>query len=279
MNSNTKRKDPRAGKPLSEVRKLEFQAQRKAKLGDQTPNQYAKERDYKLLRWVWKWGYSSKIILQTLSESSRHGIVNRLVKNGLLTETKTESGAPITSFFTLTEKGLAEVERQAERLHFYPYLDPYKVRQNTLRHDLMAQSYTVKNGIAGQIKKYDTPLTMREMSARNVKEPDCAWEMTDDEVVAIEIELTKKWDRDFDDFRLKVVNALNSNSRYTKFYLVTDSKAIAKAYKEGMKPGTRVPLWEKNVHGKWNTYDYFEIPNEIGYGPTSIFQTYLVESK
>jgi DNA-binding PadR family transcriptional regulator len=279
MNSNTKRKDPRAGKPLSEARKLELQAQRKAKLGDQTPNQYAKERDYKLLRWVWKWGYSSKVILQTLSESSRHGIVNRLVKNGLLAETKTETGAPVMSFFTLTEKGLAEVERQADRLHFYPYLDPYKVRQNTLRHDLMAQSYTVKNGIAGQIKKYDTPLTMRGMSARNVKEPDCAWEMTNDEVIAIEIELTKKWDRDFDDFRLKVVNALDSNSRYTKFYLVTDSKAIAKAYKEGMKPGTRVPIWEKNAQGKWNTYDYFEIPKEIGYGPTGLFQTYLVESK
>ena len=278
MYSNTKRKDPRAGKPLSEARKLELQEQRKAKLGDLTPNQYAKKRDYKLLRWVWKWGHSSKVILQKLSESSRHGIVNRLVKNGLLTETKTESGPP-ASFFTLTEKGLAEVERQVERLHFYPYLDPYKVRQNTLRHDLMAQNYTVKNGIAGQIKNYDTPLTMRAMSARNVKEPDCVWQMANGEVIAIEIELTKKWERDFDEFRLKVVNALDNNSRYSKFYLVTDSKAIAKAYKEGMKPGTLVPLWKKNVHDKWNTYDQFEIPEEIGYGPTSLFQTYLMESK
>jgi DNA-binding PadR family transcriptional regulator len=279
MNSNTKRKDPRAGKPLSDARKLELQAQRKAKLGDQTPNQYAKERDYKLLRWVWKWGYSSKVILQRLSESSRHGIVNRLVKNGLLTETKTESGAPVASFFTLTEMGLAEVERQAERLHFYPYIDPYKVRQNTLRHDLMAQNYTVKNGIAGQIKKYDTPLTMRAMSSLNVKEPDCVWEMTNGEIIAIEIELTKKWERDFDEFRLKVVNALDNTSRYTKFYLVTDSKAIAKSYKEGMKPGTLVSLWKKNVHGKWNPQGKFEIPEEIGYGPTSLFQTFLMESK
>lgn len=279
MNSNTKRKDPRAGKPLSEARKLELQEQRKAKLGNLTPNQYAKERDYKLLRWVWKWGYSSKVILQKLSESSRHGIVNRLVKNGLLAQTKTECGDPVTSFFTLTEKGLAEVERQADRLHFYPYLDPYKVRQNTLRHDLMAQNYTVKNGIAGQITKYDTPLTMRAMSTRNVKEPDCAWYMTNSEVIAIEIELTKKWERDFDEFRLKVVNALDNTSRYSKFYLVTDSKAIAKAYKEGMKPGTLVPLWKKNVHGKWNAYDEFEIPEEIGYGPTGLFQTYLMESK
>lgn len=279
MSSNTKRKDPRAGKPLSDARKLELQAQRKAKLGDQTPNQYAKERDYKLLRWVWKWGYSSKVILQRLSESSRHGIVNRLVKNGLLTETKTESGAPVASFFTLTEMGLAEVERQAERLHFYPYIDPYKVRQNTLRHDLMAQNYTVKNGIAGQIKKYDTPLTMRAMSSLNVKEPDCVWEMTNGEIIAIEIELTKKWERDFDEFRLKVVNALDNTSRYTKFYLVTDSKAIAKSYKEGMKPGTLVSLWKKNVHGKWNPQGKFEIPEEIGYGPTSLFQTFLMESK
>ena len=279
MDSNTKRKDSRAGKPLSEERKLQLQEQRKTKLGNLTPNQYAKERDHKLLRWVWKWGYSSKVILQKLSESSRHGIVNRLVKNGLMTETKTESGAPISSFFTLTEKGLAEVERHANRLHFYPYLDPYKVRQNILRHDLMAQDYTVRNVLIGRIKRFKTPLMNQAMSTRNMKEPDCIWEMDDGEVIAIEIELTKKWDRDFDDFRRKVVRALNNESRITQFVLVTDSRAIAKAYTEGMKPGTLVPLWKKNAHGKWDTQGQFEIPEEIGYGPTSLFVTYLMESK
>ena len=279
MNSNTKRKDYRAGAPLSQEHKTLLQERRKAALGSLSPIQYAKNRDYQLLRFVWKWGYSSKVILQKLSQSSRHGIVNRLVKNGLLAETKTESGEPVVSFFTLTEKGLAEVERQADRLHFYPYLDPYKVRQNTLRHDFMAQSYTVKNGLTGKVKRYDTPLTLRAMSTRNVKEPDCVWEMDDGEVIAIEIELTKKWERDFDQFRLKVVNALDNTSRYSKFYLVTDSPAIAKAYKEGMKPGTLVPIWKNNVHGKWNIDNHFEIPEEIGYGPTGLFQTYLMESK
>lgn len=279
MNSNIKRKDYRSGAPLSQEHKILLQERRKEVLGSLSPNQYAKKREYQLLRFVWKWGFSSKVILQRLSESSRHGIVNRLVKNGLLVETKTESGAPVASFFTLTENGLAEVERQADRLHFYPYLDPYKVRQNTLRHDLMAQSYTVKNGLSGQVKKYDTPLTMRAMSAPNVKEPDCVWEMTNGEVIALEIELTKKWERDFDDFRLKVVNALENNSRYSQFYLITDSAAIAEAYKEGMKPGTLVSVWKKNVHGKWEVRGQLEIPEEIGYGPTSLFQTYLMESK
>ena len=279
MNSNTKRKDQRAGKPLSEARKLELQEQRKAKLGDLTPHQYAKERDYKLLRWVWKWGYSSKVILQKLSQSNRHGIVNRLVKNGLLTETKTESGTIVASFFTLTENGLAEVERHANRLHYYPYLEPYKVRQNMLRHNLMAQSYTVKNILSGQIKRYQTPLMNPAISTRNIKEPDCIWEMADSEVIAIEIELTKKWERDFDDFRRKVVRALGNDSRITQFVLVTDSKAIAKAYTEGMKPGTYVSTWKKNVHGKWFVSGDFEIPEEIGYGPTSRFVAYLMESK
>ena len=279
MHSNTKRKDPRAGKPLSEARKMQLQEQRKVKLGELTPNQYAKERDLKLLRWVWRWGYSSKVMLQELSESSRHGIVNRLVKNKLLMETKTESGTLIVSFFTLTENGLAEVERQADRLHFYPYLDPYKVRQNTLRHDLMAQSYTLKNVLSGRILGYQTTLMMRARSSRHVKEPDCVWKMADGEVIAIEIELTKKWDRDFDDFRRKVVRALDNDSRITRFVLVTDSKAIARSYTEGMKPGTMVPRWKKSVHGKWENDGYFEIPEEIGYGPTSRFVTYLMESK
>jgi len=93
------------------------------------------------------------------------------------------------------------------------------------------------------------------------------------------LSVPKKWKRDFDEFRLKVVNALDNTSRYTKFYLVTDSKAIAKSYKEGMKPGTLVSLWKKNVHGKWNPQGKFEIPEEIGYGPTSLFQAFLMESK
>jgi hypothetical protein len=46
-----------------------------------------------------------------------------------------------------------------------------------------------------------------------------------------------------------------------------------------MKPGTLVSLWKKNVHGKWNPQGKFEIPEEIGYGPTSLFQTFLMESK
>lgn len=137
------RKDPRAGKPLSQERRLELQAQRKSALGDLSPTAFGALRDRKILEWIWKWGYSTKPIIQKLTQTSRHGICDRLVKRGLLKETKTESGLPVRSFFTLTDNGLAEVERHAMKLHKYDFLDPFRVRQNMLRHDLLAQSFTL----------------------------------------------------------------------------------------------------------------------------------------
>jgi hypothetical protein len=277
--SNAIRKDPRAGKPLSAERRQELQEQRKTALGDLSPTAFGALRDRKILEWVWKWGYSTKPIIQKLIQTTRHGICDRLVKRGLLRETKTESGLPVRSFFTLTENGLAEVERHAMKLHKYDFLEPYRVRQNMLRHDLLAQSFTLDNLLKNNIQGFETIFTARDQSQQGVKQPDVMWLMKNDEKYGIEIELTKKWDRDFDDFRIKVIGALQ-NKQYDRFFLVTDSRAIKAAYEDGFKIGTKIDRWKKDQYGKWTIHGQpLQVDAWMGSGPAGKFACYFMETR
>lgn len=278
LDSKVKRKDYRAGKPLTAERRIELKAQKLAALRGLSPTAFGELRQRKILEWIWKWGFSTKGIIQKLSESGRHGICDRLVKRGVLIETNTASGLPVKSFFTLTDKGLAEVERHAEKLHKYDFLDPHRVRQNLLRHDLLAQKFTLDNCLKGIIADFETVYTDRDQSEISIKQPDVTWLMPDGKKLAIEIELTKKWERDWDDFRIKVIRALR-DKRYQKFYLLTDSMAIKKAYENGLKPGQQINTWKKNGHGKWSIDDQITVPDWIGLPPMGLFVCKLMDAK
>jgi hypothetical protein len=75
-----------------------------------------------------------------------------------------------------------------------------------------------------------------------------------------------------------VIRAL-SDDKYDKFYLVTDSKAIKKAYEAGFKPGTFYSTWKKDRYGKWFSDDQLQVPDWIGSGSTGLFTCHLLESK
>jgi len=287
-NNNIKRKDHRAGKPLSPARRLELQEQIKAKLGNLSPTAFGLLRALEILDWIWRWGYTTREIAQKLSGSSKHGICNRLAKKGWLLETPTATGLPVSSFFTLTAEGLHEVENRAEKLHRYPYLEPQRVRQNLLKHNLAAQRFTLDALLGGQIKSFETDITSLDMSLPGIKQPDCTWIMVENEALnaedndlwAIEVEFTRKWDRDFDDFRSKVVRALTAK-KFHAFHLVTDVRGIIKGYSEGMLPGTKISQHAKDKNKKWCIYgDPLIIPPFIGKGgPFDKFVCHLIKSK
>ena len=293
VNNNVKRKDSRAGKSLSPARRLELQEQRKAKLGGLSPTAFGLKRDLKLLEWIRNWGYTSKAMIQQLAETTRHGTSARLVKRGWIEETPTPTGLPIQSYLTLTALGLHESEQRSEKLHHYPFLQSQKVRHNKIRHDLVAQKFTLDALLKGVLISYETELMTQEKSLPGAKQPDCSWVVQnpswglDDAppttTLAVEIELSRKWDRDFDDFRLKILRAIKAG-KYSSFHLVTDIKAIKKAYEEGMLAGTKIPLWKKDAKSsKWLlTGESVTIPAWIGGGPKDplgLFRCHLIESK
>jgi len=288
VNNNVKRKDHRAGKSLSPARRLEIQKQRKAKLGGLSPTAFGRQRALELLDWISQWGYTTRALAQKKSGSSKHGICNRLVKQGWLAETFTATGLPVSSFFTLTAEGLHEVENRAEKLNRYSYLDPQRVHQNLLRHNLAVQSFTLDALLSGQIKSFETDKANSAKSLNGIKQPDCVWHMAKDDAInvkdgdiwAIEFEYTRKWDRSFDEFRTKVVRALIAE-KFNAFHLVTDVPGIKKAYSDGMLPGKKIPQHALDKNKKWCIYgDPLIIPPFIGKGgPFDKFVCHLIKSK
>ena len=192
-----------------------------------------------------------------LGGSARRGLAARLVKNGLLRSTRTQSGGAVPGvpsfILTLTETGQAEVERFRENL--LPYqLDQYKVRQDKLRHDHLAQMATARAVINGKIAGFKTEKELAEESAKGVKQPDVVW-LLDNSLLGLEVELTGKFGRQLDQFVYGCVHALVGNAsqrpRFHRIAIVTDSPAIKKRYEQAFAPGAKYQVWSKNSRGYW----------------------------
>jgi hypothetical protein len=83
-----------------------------------SPRQIGLESRLKIILWIYKWGYTTSTIIQTLLARTSGGYAKKLCQQGWLTCTNTSSGSP-TAFYTLTQLGLSEAERHSQFL--YPY--------------------------------------------------------------------------------------------------------------------------------------------------------------
>jgi len=236
---------------------LAAHAVRVAKMNGKTPLQIGEEKTKTALDWVYRWGWSSPSTVDMLGGSARRGLSARLVKNGLLRSTRTQCGGAVRGvpsfILTLTETGQAEVERFCENL--LPYqLDQYKVRQDKLRHDHLAQTATARAVINGKIAGFKTEKELAEESAKGVKQPDVVW-LLDNNLLGLEVELTGKFGRQLDQFVYGCVHALVGNAsqrpRFHRIAIVTDSPAIKKRYEQAFAPGAKYQVWSKNSRGYW----------------------------
>lgn len=230
-----------------------------------SPRQIGEESKLKVIEWLYRWGYTSSTIIQLLLGRTSAGYAQKLERQGWLVATKTASGIPAT-FFTLTEQGLQEAERHAEALYRYPEIDPYKINQQLIRHDLLAQSSTVNALNAGAISSYETErMFAQEGDKSGVKRPDVVWLTKSGHRVAVEIELSAKWTRDLDEFVLGIARALQSASdkpsKYSRFAIISDSKAIVDRYRKAMQPGTPLSLWQKNQRNHWVIDKAIKVPD------------------
>jgi hypothetical protein len=244
----------------------------RAKLREQgiTPRQRGRQKLRLALDWIYRWGYSSPSVLDTLSGAKRAGFPAKLVKNNLCTRTKTQTGGLASGipniYLTLTELGLAEAERFSKNLLNYN-LDPYRVDQTKMRHDLIAQKATAQNLVSGVITDYKTERELAAKHESGIKEPDVVWIMPDGSKTAVEIELTAKWERRLDDFILHTARSLLSNNnnpaRFNFVAVVSDSPAILKRYKNAFKTGAKFNRWAKDQHGHYRIEKTFDMPANV----------------
>lgn len=229
-----------------------------AALDGKSPRQRGDEKTHRALDWVYRWGYSSAAVIDSLAGTCRSGLTARLAKRGLLVKTRTEAGYGFKNvpahILTLSQLGLEEIERCS--VEHIPYeLDPYRVVQNQIRHMMSGQVATAKSLLAGQIADFETERQLAGKSASGKKQPDVCWILPDGGRVAIEIELTGKWKRDFDQFVVASVDSLvrrdGQPPRFARLVIVSDSPALIERYRKAFQPGASVGIWEKDDQRKW----------------------------
>ena len=220
-----------------------------------SPRDIGNESRLKVILWIYRWGYTTSTIIQMLVSRTSGGYANKLCVQGWLLQTKTASGVP-TAFYTLTEQGLSEAECYSQVLYHYKEINPYKVEQLTIRHNILAQSSTLNSLNAETIISHETErMLIIDGDKSDQKRPDVVWTTKSQLRIGIEIELSAKWGRDLDEFISKIAHGLSSledkPSSYSRFSIISDSPAIIDRYKEAVKPGALVSTWKKSPRNHW----------------------------
>lgn len=240
----------------------------KDKLGGKSSLERGKERESKALDWIYRWGWASSTTLEILvgSANQKSGLAQRLIKNQLITKTKTisrrsEKYLP-SAFLTLSAEGKRVVERTRENFIEYD-LRPERINQNLLAHDEMAQRETAERLVKGEIKGFLTEKEMKQKSQDGIKNPDVVW-IFPTMTVSVEIELSPKWGRDIDVFVRSTLISLNPNSkngppRFDHLVVMTDNKAIFNRYQKAFAPGAKYSTWAKN-EGRWTEQEARQVP-------------------
>lgn len=232
---------------------------------EKSPRQLGEESRRKVIEWIYHWGYTSSTLIQILLGRTSGGYANKLAHQGWLTATKTESGIP-NAYYTLTEQGLEQAERHAVSVYRHLEIDPYRVKQQQIRHYLIAQNATLNGLHMGIIARYETErMFARSGDKFGVKRPDVVWHTQACLKIAVEIELTAKWGRDIDEFVLGIARALqsteNKSASYSRFAIISDSKAIIERYRAAMQPGAELSIWKKNQRSHWVIEKTVSVPD------------------
>lgn len=219
------------------------------------------------LMWVYVWIYSTPAILQLLLRHQGMSWSTSSVAAGWLRKTGITARERI-KVLTLSEMGLAWVQARSSLLLKYAELDPHRMSPFTIHHGLLAQRLTVHEARAGRISSYQTERMLAARSEPGVKQPDVVWTTKAGERVGVEVELTAKWDRRFDEFVLKTIKALtpeddDERGKVDRVLITTTSPAILKRYRLAFGSGQPYRTWRESVTGKSGAASIEHVPSWV----------------
>jgi hypothetical protein len=240
-------------------------ARAKAQLLDVSPRERGMQKQTQALDWIYRWGWSSATIVDSLSGTTGRGLSSRLIKNKLLKRTRTESGGGVQGvpnyILTLTKAGLQIVERDREKLLLYN-TDSTSISAHKMRHDYLAQSLTLtmQKNLPGFYFK--TEKEFAKFSEKHIKQPDIIWASCEKNCkgtgeIAVEIELSRKWDRDLDHF-IHSCLLLLAQKKADLIFIISDSQAIIDAYEKAFEPGMTYSRYEKG-NNRWDIAETYPI--------------------
>ena len=219
------------------------------------------------LVWTYNWGLSTASILQLLLRHAGMSWTTGAVKQGWLRKTGMTSRERVR-VVTLTEKALAWVEQRSDLLLKYSELDPHRISPVTIWHNLLAQKLTLHAARSGEIRSFMTERVLAAKSAHGAKQPDVMWLTREGKRIAVEVELTAKWDRRFDEFVGKTIAALSEGEegqrpRFDRFEILTTSNAIASRYRNAFMPGVSLRVWRETTKGASTLSHLTEVPDWV----------------
>ena len=230
-----------------------------------SPNAQAELNKYRAFLLIYKFGFSTDKLITKILNKKATGWAASQVKSGWLK--RIESVAPHPGpIFTLTSTGLAWIEQHVKHIHRYPEENSAKIHWPSLRHNLFCQAFLVselKN------KKLISYRAERQNSLKidkpGVKKPDMVFYGDDSTRVAIEVELSSKWDRRLDDFILKIARDLGyqGDKKYDRYVIVSNSEALINQYRKAFEAGRYLRDWYKDDRGHWMCSVEGCIPEEI----------------
>ena len=251
-----------------------------------SPKQVRQHNLSMILEWIFRWGYSTADILSDILGRKNRSHARRLADSGWLKETSIR-GYP--TFYTLTERALAEVYRHQMVELQYKEIDPYGIDVRKFHHNIVAQSETMMALRRRWIFDYETERMLAATGNPYAKQYDVLWireaNLYNDysieksiwsevgsklypehfgfgqERIGIEIELTPKWKQHLDAFATNILTDVEKNGLQWVI-VISDSKIILKRYSEMFSHGNKVPLWRKTSGGKSVTTGIFMVMPE-----------------
>jgi hypothetical protein len=128
-----------------------------------------------------------------------------------------------------------------------------------VNHNLLVQEVTINAKSVGAIDDYLSERMLATQDELGQKRVDAVW-VKGEIRIGVEVEKSKKWARDLDDFVLKIITAIESG-KYSQFIIFSDSPAIISGYTVAMRPGTPLRIWNKNQKGIWCVDKTDVVPN------------------
>ncbi len=248
------------------------------KLAGRSPRTVGEERAKDALEWTYRWGWTTPTILELVMKSAgRSGLGNRLVKSGLLMKTQTPSGGindTPSCILTLSKTGLEKATELVQSLHQYE-LDPSKIKFSTINHGVMIQRLTatrLNTRISdARILKFQTQKELAAKKTLGEKVPDAVWDLEfsdgKERKIAVELELSGKYDHEFDMFvYLSLLSLYGKNgqpAKYKGLEIYSTSAALLARYEAAFEPGQMLQVWAKEAGktGRWIKEEKLRIPD------------------
>ncbi|MFG6449523.1 hypothetical protein ACG0Z6_14950 [Roseateles sp. BYS180W] len=223
------------------------------------------------LQWVYRWGWSSPSLIDTVASPNRRGLAKRLIEQGFLNSYPNQAGGERgipRQAVCLTEKGQEFVEmRIEEAVGLLDQRHEGDIPWHQLRHDFLVQQTTVKMLADGQIISALSPKEFAGQSKVGIKQPDAVWILGDGIRLGIELELTRKKDgRELNQTVLALIKSIGrgcGDGRVDMVAIFSGSNAILQNYRECLKPGAEIKLYDRDTSRRWVEVGVAHVPDYV----------------